>query len=119
MKNKITILIPARMESSRFPGKPLAPINGIPMIVYCAKNALETGLDVYLSDSLTKIKVNNSFYFPVIVNDSIKLDPQDKIEIKEAKWISIEEASQLNLNRDTRIILKTKINLIKKILENR
>lgn len=48
MKSKTTIFIPARMESTRFPGKPLAPINGIPMIVYCARNAIETGLDVYV-----------------------------------------------------------------------
>ena len=31
------------MESSRFPGKPLAPINGIPLVVYCAQNAQRTG----------------------------------------------------------------------------
>jgi 3-deoxy-manno-octulosonate cytidylyltransferase (CMP-KDO synthetase) len=30
--SKIIGIIPARMESSRFPGKPLAKINGIPMI---------------------------------------------------------------------------------------
>jgi 3-deoxy-manno-octulosonate cytidylyltransferase (CMP-KDO synthetase) len=29
---KIIAVIPARMGSSRFPGKPLAPILGIPMI---------------------------------------------------------------------------------------
>ncbi len=29
---KTLIIIPARMESSRFPGKPLKKINGIPMI---------------------------------------------------------------------------------------
>lgn len=28
----VTLLIPARYGSSRFPGKPLAPINGKPMI---------------------------------------------------------------------------------------
>lgn len=32
IKNKIIALIPARMGSSRFPGKPMAKINGIPMI---------------------------------------------------------------------------------------
>ena len=29
---KIICIIPARMESSRFPGKPLYKINGVPMI---------------------------------------------------------------------------------------
>ena len=38
MKN-IIIIIPARMGSSRFPGKPLFPINGKPMIQYCIENA--------------------------------------------------------------------------------
>ena len=37
MNNKTAIFIPARMGSTRFPGKPLAPIEGIPMVVYCAK----------------------------------------------------------------------------------
>jgi CMP-2-keto-3-deoxyoctulosonic acid synthetase len=32
MSNKIIAIIPARYESSRFPGKPLAIINGKPMI---------------------------------------------------------------------------------------
>ena len=41
--DKIAIFIPARMGSTRFPGKPLAPIDGIPMIVYCARNAIQTG----------------------------------------------------------------------------
>tara|TARA_B100001250_G_scaffold414611_1_gene454615 strand:+ start:5940 stop:6665 length:726 start_codon:yes stop_codon:yes gene_type:complete len=47
-EEKITILIPARMDSTRFPGKPLAPIDGIPMIIYCARNAIKTGIDVYV-----------------------------------------------------------------------
>ena len=32
MNEKILALIPARLGSSRFPGKPLAPILGMPMI---------------------------------------------------------------------------------------
>jgi len=48
MKSKTSIFIPARMKSTRFPGKPLAPIDGIPMVIYCAKNALRTGLEVYV-----------------------------------------------------------------------
>ena len=38
MKNTI-VIIPARMGSSRFPGKPLFPIDGKPMIQYCIDNA--------------------------------------------------------------------------------
>ena len=39
------ILIPARFGSTRFPGKPLAKINGIPMIQYVVENCKETGFD--------------------------------------------------------------------------
>ena len=36
---KIIGIIPARMASSRFPGKPLAKIHGMPMIGHCYKRA--------------------------------------------------------------------------------
>jgi 3-deoxy-manno-octulosonate cytidylyltransferase (CMP-KDO synthetase) len=32
MKKKVTAIIPARMESSRFPGKPLISMSGLPMV---------------------------------------------------------------------------------------
>ena len=38
------ILIPARMASTRRPGKPLADIGGEPMIVHVWRRAMETGL---------------------------------------------------------------------------
>jgi 3-deoxy-manno-octulosonate cytidylyltransferase (CMP-KDO synthetase) len=39
--NRILVLIPARMASTRLPGKPLADIAGLPMIVQVAKRAEE------------------------------------------------------------------------------
>lgn len=38
------VLIPARMASSRLPGKPLAPIGGVPMIVHVLRRAVEAGI---------------------------------------------------------------------------
>ena len=50
--NKTAILIPARYGSTRFPGKPLVALSGIPMIrmVYerCRKAAKELECDVYV-----------------------------------------------------------------------
>jgi len=40
----VLILIPARMASTRLPGKPLADIAGKPMIVHVAMRAAESGL---------------------------------------------------------------------------
>jgi 3-deoxy-manno-octulosonate cytidylyltransferase (CMP-KDO synthetase) len=37
------VLIPARMASSRLPGKPLADIAGVPMVVRVARRAAESG----------------------------------------------------------------------------
>jgi 3-deoxy-manno-octulosonate cytidylyltransferase (CMP-KDO synthetase) len=36
---KFTVLVPARLASTRLPGKPLADIGGLPMIVRVARNA--------------------------------------------------------------------------------
>ena len=60
--DKTAIFIPARMGSTRFPGKPLAPIDGIPMIVYCAKNAIKTGLEVYVCTDSEEIMAVCSLY---------------------------------------------------------
>jgi len=38
-----TVLIPARMASSRLPGKPLADIAGVPMVVRVAQRAAQSG----------------------------------------------------------------------------
>ncbi|NBU12051.1 MAG: hypothetical protein EBT40_01140, partial [Betaproteobacteria bacterium] len=38
-------VIPARYASSRLPGKPLADIGGLPMVVRVARRALQSGAD--------------------------------------------------------------------------
>jgi 3-deoxy-manno-octulosonate cytidylyltransferase (CMP-KDO synthetase) len=38
------VVIPARMASTRLPGKPLADIHGLPMIVHCWKRAIEANI---------------------------------------------------------------------------
>ncbi len=40
-----TAIIPARMGSTRFPGKALATIAGLPMVVHCARRAQESGAE--------------------------------------------------------------------------
>lgn len=51
MSHRILALIPARMASSRFPGKPLATIHGMPMIghVYERARASQLLTDVYVA----------------------------------------------------------------------
>ena len=40
----VLAIIPARMGSSRFPGKPLAKISGRPMIEHVYKNVIESNM---------------------------------------------------------------------------
>jgi len=40
-----TIVIPSRYASSRFPGKPLHPLNGVPMILHTVERAKESSAD--------------------------------------------------------------------------
>ncbi len=41
---KSIAIIPARYDSTRFPGKPLVPINGIPMLKHVYDNVIKSGL---------------------------------------------------------------------------
>src|SRR5690606_6091647 len=43
--SEVLLLIPARFASGRFPGKPLAAINGKAMIDYVVENCKKSGLD--------------------------------------------------------------------------
>jgi 3-deoxy-manno-octulosonate cytidylyltransferase (CMP-KDO synthetase) len=49
----ILTIIPARMQATRLPGKPLADIHGVPMIVHVWRRAMaaKTGQVVVATDS--------------------------------------------------------------------
>lgn len=49
--NRLVVIIPARYKSSRFPGKPLVPLLGKPMVLWVAELAVEAvGIDnVYVA----------------------------------------------------------------------
>lgn len=47
---KAVIIIPSRLGSTRLPNKPLADINGLPMIAWVLKQAQKTGIkDIYVA----------------------------------------------------------------------
>ena len=51
MKKKVVALIPTRLESKRLPGKALADICGLPMIVHTCKRAMLSEVldDIYVA----------------------------------------------------------------------
>ncbi len=42
MKNAL-VIVPARMQATRLPGKPMADIHGEPMIVHVWRRAVQSG----------------------------------------------------------------------------
>lgn len=79
---KIVAFIPARAESTRFPGKPLADIHGKPMIVRVLDRTLQSPLvhDVYVAtDSEEILEVVRSFGGKALLTSSDHPSGTDRI----------------------------------------
>ena len=98
------------MKSSRFPGKPLAPIDGIPMVVYCARNAIKTGLEVYVCTDSKEIEAICKLYDINSILTSKCETGTDRIAAAVQK---VETDYIINLQGDEPLI---KPNSIKKII---
>lgn len=87
----------------------------------CANRELyeETGVIGNISDDMFKLRINNSYYFPTIIDkNSVKLNPIDKNEIAQAKWVNINELVDYNVNRETKIFIKRKLKNLVESLKN-
>jgi len=75
------ILIPARMASTRLPGKPLADIAGLPMIVHVARRAAEAGLGrvVVATDSAEVRAAVTAHGFEAVITRSDHESGSDRI----------------------------------------
>lgn len=71
---KTAVIIPARMKSTRFPGKPLAPILGKPMILYVAElSAKAVGIEntyIATDDQLIADLVESHGFQSVLTSES-------------------------------------------------
>ena len=67
----------------------------------CAEREIEeeTGLKLKINDKNPRIKINDTYYYIIVMNQDISLVPKDKREIAEVKWERIENMSQINTNR--------------------
>ena len=64
------ILIPARLQSTRFPEKMLAPLNSVPLVKHVYDKCAATGLDTYvLTDSE---KIASLFENSILTDESIE-----------------------------------------------
>lgn len=69
----------------------------------------ETGIKVNISKYDIPIKIYKVFLYVTIVNKNVKIEPQDKDEIQEAKWFKL---SELDCLEDKTTLLKKVINYL-------
>lgn len=103
----VTLLIPARYGSSRFPGKPLAPINGKPMIQHVYERAsLAKGLkDIYVATDDERIKeAVEGFGGKVIMTSIEAASGTDRIEDAITQLGLAEDDLVVNLQGDQPLI---------------
>ena len=69
---------------------------------------------------MLKTKINNTIYFPIVldIQNYKNLEPIDKREIRYCKWISIDELSGVNHNREVNIFLRLKFKQIIKLINS-
>lgn len=82
MSTKTVVLIPARMESTRLPNKPLKKISGLPMIVHVAKRSqLTQGVDqvVVCTDSPEILMVCEQYGVDVCMTKSSHRNGTERI----------------------------------------
>jgi 3-deoxy-manno-octulosonate cytidylyltransferase (CMP-KDO synthetase) len=77
----ILVLIPARMASTRLPGKPLADIAGLPMIVHVAKRAAEgrLGRVVVATDTQAVVEAVQAHGFEAVLTRADHPSGSDRI----------------------------------------
>ena len=84
----------------------------------CARREAEeeTGLILNIKDSMPKIKINNTYYFPMVLKTMNKLIPKDNNEILCARWFSIKNWKDVPTNRETQIFFRRKLQEAKQII---
>ena len=82
----------------------------------CASRELleETGLNIPIRNNMLKIKIINTYYFPIIVKHTPDLYPNDKDEIRSAKWFPIADMDKVPINKETKLFIKLKLDKITK-----
>ncbi|MBT3144315.1 3-deoxy-manno-octulosonate cytidylyltransferase [Neptunomonas phycophila] len=121
---KAVVLIPARYKSSRFPGKPLVPLLGKPMIIWVAElSAKAVGVEnVYVATDDKRIAdvVENAGYQAVMTSDKC-LTGTDRLaeaaaQINADIYINVQGDEPLVDPADINKVLKEKVNNPKSIV---
>ena len=85
-------------------GLPKGHIKAGEELFECASREIEeeTGLQIDINEKNPRIKINDTYYYIVIMNENLSLVPKDKREIAEVKWEKIANMGKINTNRGLR-----------------
>ena len=112
--SKFLILVPARFGSSRFPGKPLAKINNVPMIQYVVQNCKATGFDYAVVTDNDQIEefVNSIDGSVVRVDDDVTTG-SERIALAYKRFFADKDYEFIiNVQGDEPLLISSEIKLI-------
>ena len=116
-----TVLIPARLASTRLPNKPLADINGLPMVVRVAQRALQSSAlhTVVAADSAEIIAQCKAFGIQAVLT---RIDhPSGSDRLAEACDLLglADDAIVVNVQGDEPLIDPDLVDAVARLLQNR
>jgi len=116
-----TVLIPARLGSSRLPNKPLADINGVPMVVRVAQRALKSSAlrTVVAADSPQIIEQCTRFGVQAVLTRVNHLSGSDRLAEACTLLGLAEDAIVVNVQGDEPMIDPALIDFVAGLLESR
>jgi 3-deoxy-manno-octulosonate cytidylyltransferase (CMP-KDO synthetase) len=116
-----TVVIPARMASSRLPDKPLADIAGLPMVVRVAQRALQSQARqvVVAADDLRIVKACQSHGIEVLLTRTGHVSGSDRLAEACQRLGLSEDAVVVNVQGDEPLIQPELINAVAHLLIER
>jgi len=117
---KFNVVIPARFESARLPGKPLLEIVGIPMVVRTAMRATKSGAKTVIiaTDDQRIVTVAQEYGFEALMTDKKHKSGTDRVlDVANQKDWSEEEII-INVQGDEPLINPELVKLIAKSIHD-
>ncbi len=94
------IIIPARLESSRFPRKILADIQGVPMVIATANRVKDIDKVAIATDSEEVVEIVKSYGFEAVMTSVVHQSGTDRIHEAAEKLAIPEDEIIINVQAD-------------------
>jgi 3-deoxy-manno-octulosonate cytidylyltransferase (CMP-KDO synthetase) len=94
------IIIPARLESTRFPKKILANINGYPMVIATAKRVQNLDRVLIATDSEEVLAIAKDYGFDAVMTSDTHQSGTDRINEAANKWDIQDDEVIVNVQAD-------------------